>query len=183
MPTLAQIHAEINALPDRFIFYTRKEIRYLPEILNEGEHILALTSGFMENQTWLAICTTRRILFLNRGMIFGLKQVQINLDRLQSIESDAGLFFGHIRVFDSGSSFTIRMVLKQSIAPFVRIVQDAMDKYKREIVYDLSRAAHASAPAAPAMNKVSELERLAKLHDSGHLTDAEFAAAKARLLG
>jgi hypothetical protein len=39
------------------------------------------------------------------------------------------------------------------------------------------------AAPAPAMDSTSELERLAKLHASGALTDAEFGAAKAQLLG
>jgi uncharacterized membrane protein YebE (DUF533 family) len=42
----------------------------------------------------------------------------------------------------------------------------------------------ASAPAAPApADSTAELERLAKLHESGALNDEEFAAAKAKLLG
>ena len=42
-----------------------------------------------------------------------------------------------------------------------------------------------AAPAAPAPvpDSTAELERLAKLHESGALTDEEFAAAKAKLLG
>jgi small neutral amino acid transporter SnatA (MarC family) len=42
----------------------------------------------------------------------------------------------------------------------------------------------APAPAAPApADSTAELERLAKLHESGALNDEEFAAAKAKLLG
>jgi uncharacterized membrane protein YebE (DUF533 family) len=42
----------------------------------------------------------------------------------------------------------------------------------------------APAPAAPApTDATAELERLAKLHESGALNDEEFAAAKAKLLG
>jgi Short C-terminal domain len=42
----------------------------------------------------------------------------------------------------------------------------------------------APAPAAvPAPDTIAELERLARLHESGALTDQEFAAAKARALG
>lgn len=37
--------------------------------------------------------------------------------------------------------------------------------------------------AAPAPDTIAELERLARLHESGALTDQEFAAAKARALG
>jgi uncharacterized membrane protein YebE (DUF533 family) len=42
----------------------------------------------------------------------------------------------------------------------------------------------APAPAAPApADSTAELERLAKLHESGALNDEEFAAAKSKLLG
>lgn len=42
----------------------------------------------------------------------------------------------------------------------------------------------AAAPApAPAVDVVGELQKLAALKDAGILTDAEFAAAKAKLLG
>ena len=42
----------------------------------------------------------------------------------------------------------------------------------------------APAPAEPApADAASEIERLASLHDSGALTDDEFAAAKANVLG
>jgi len=44
-------------------------------------------------------------------------------------------------------------------------------------------AAPASAPAAAPADSTAELERLAKLHESGALNDEEFAAAKAKLLG
>jgi len=42
-----------------------------------------------------------------------------------------------------------------------------------------------AAPAAPAItdDSMAELERLGKLHSSGVLTDEEFAAAKAKVLG
>jgi uncharacterized membrane protein YebE (DUF533 family) len=46
------------------------------------------------------------------------------------------------------------------------------------------QAPPAAAPApAPAADSTAELERLAKLHESGALTDAEFSAAKSKLLG
>ena len=41
----------------------------------------------------------------------------------------------------------------------------------------------APAAAAPAEDATSELERLASLHDSGVLSDDEFTAAKAKILG
>ena len=41
----------------------------------------------------------------------------------------------------------------------------------------------APAPAAAPADSTAELERLAKLHESGALTDEEFAAAKSKVLG
>jgi uncharacterized membrane protein YebE (DUF533 family) len=43
--------------------------------------------------------------------------------------------------------------------------------------------APAAAPPAPAGDTTAELERLSQLHQSGALTDDEFSAAKAKLLG
>ncbi len=39
-----------------------------------------------------------------------------------------------------------------------------------------------AAPVAPAPDLTAQLQQLAQLHDSGILTDEEFAAAKAKLL-
>ncbi len=38
-------------------------------------------------------------------------------------------------------------------------------------------------PAPPAANPADEIEHLAQLHSSGVLTDEEFSAAKAKILG
>ena len=184
MPTLQEVWQQINALPHKYIFYTRKEIRYLPQVLGQGERILALTSGFMNNHSWLAVCTTRRVLFLDRGMFWGLRQIQMNLDRIQAIDSNYTLFFGGIRIWDGAASISINMVLKSSIAPFVRTVQEAMDYYKRQMVIDI--AGHAQnatqAPAHAPSSWLTELERLAAMKNAGQITDEEFAAAKAKLL-
>lgn len=188
MPTLREIQQQIEALPDRYLFYTSKEIRYLPEILSDDERILAITSGFMQKTTWLCICTNARVMFLDRGMFWGLRQVQMNLDRIQSIDSSYGLFFGIIRMWDGASSIAISMVLRRSIAPFVKTVQQAMDRYKRHMVHDLmanaqrakdGKSSHTD-ESAPSM--LDELERLSALHKNGSLSEEEFALAKKALL-
>lgn len=183
MPTLEHIRKQIAALPDRYVFYTGKEIRYLPKILGEGEDILALTSGYLDGRTWLAVCTNRRVLLLHRGMFFGLRQIQMNLDRIQSIDSSYTIIFGSIRLWDGANSIGINLVLKSSIAPFVKTTQEAMDRYKRQMAHDIGNAVSSAGgrPSASA-NFTDELERLSKLKDAGHLSEAEFAAAKVKLL-
>lgn len=193
MQTLDDIWEQIRALPHRYVFYTKKEIRYLPEILGDGERILALTSGYMNGTTWLCVCTDRRVLFLDRGFLFGLRQVQMNLDRIQSIDSSYAIFFGTIRMWDGAASIQIRMVLKSSIQPFVRTVQEAVDAYKRQMVHDIAYSvqdAHSSArkagnvPPAKAAGAhwVDELDKLSRLRKEGTLSEEEFQRAKSRLL-
>jgi hypothetical protein len=58
--------------------------------------------------------------------------------------------------------------------------------YEQQAQYAAPQPPPAPAPAAPAAggsDMTAELERLATLRNQGVLTDDEFAAAKARLLG
>jgi len=128
-------------------------------------------------------CASARILLLNSGMFFGLHQIQMNLDRIQSIDSSHVIFFGKIRFWDGASSVEINLVLKSSIEPFVRNTQDAMDRYKRQMAFDIANSVNkvAAAPLTPKLT--DELERLSKLKESGALSSEEFAAAKNKLLG
>lgn len=183
MPTLDEVKKQIAALPDRYIFYTHKEIRYLPKVLGDGEEVLALTSGYLNGKTWLAVCTNRRVLLINRGMFFGLHQVQMNLDRIQSIDSSYSLVFGSIRFWDGANSTSIGLVLKSSIAPFVRTVQEAMDRYKRQMAYDIAGSVQNAHRGTAGPKLTDELERLATLKAQGHLSEQEFLAAKNKLLG
>ena len=173
MPTIAEINRQIEAYGHSYIFWTKKEIRALPEILEHDESVKALTSGLMNNATWLAVCTDRRVIFINRGMFYGLRQIQVPLERIQAIDHEFTIVFGSITVWDGASAFNIGMVLKSSILPFVKTTQEQMQITRRQ-----------SKPAAPtnATDIASQLERLANLKEKGHLTEEEFQVQKKKLL-
>ncbi|MDE3016917.1 MAG: PH domain-containing protein [Pseudomonadota bacterium] len=174
MPTLTEVNRQIAAYPHRYIFWTQKEIRSLPEVLDHGEPIKALTSGYVNGCTWLAVCTDRRLIFINRGMFYGIEQVQMPLDRIQSIDHQFTLFFGSISVFDGVNVFTLGMVRKSSILPFVRMTEEAMYAQRHP-------AGNAPAAARPE-DVAGQLTKLAELKEKGYLTDAEFQAQKKKLL-
>ena len=52
-----------------------------------------------------------------------------------------------------------------------------------QAAYDQQMAQQQAYQAPPADDKTAELQNLAQLHSQGVLTDEEFAAAKAKLLG
>ncbi len=174
MPSLAEIDRQIDAYGNAYIFWTRKEIRALPEILEHDESVKAITSGLMDNATWLAVCTDRRVIFMNRGMFYGLRQIQVPLDRIQAIDHEFTIFFGSIRVWDGASAFTISMVLKSSILPFVKVAQEQMQIARKGIKTEAPTASN---------DVASQLQKLAELKEKGYLTEEEFQSQKKKLLG
>jgi membrane protease subunit (stomatin/prohibitin family) len=69
-----------------------------------------------------------------------------------------------------------------------RVARRQNEKWAGEdqAAYDQQMAqqqAYAAQQAPPADDKTAELQNLAQLHNQGVLTDEEFAAAKAKLLG
>jgi len=61
--------------------------------------------------------------------------------------------------------------------------QAQIDAAAQEAAARYAAAPPAAAASAPAIDLVGEIQKLAALRDAGALTDAEFAAAKAKLLG
>lgn len=154
-------------------FFTKRELNHLPEILADGEQVLAFTSGLMDSNTWLITLTNRRIIFLDKGMIYGLKQTTIDLDKVNSVSGQTGLLFGKIVIEDGASSRKIDNVWKRTVVPFTNRVRDAIEARK-----------NASRPVTTERQDdvVSRLEKLGSLLEKGLLTQEEFMSQKAKLL-
>ena len=177
MPTRNEIKQQIKALGNVDTFGTKKEIKYLPEILAEDEAVLALTSGLMDGNTWLIVCTGKRVIFLDKGMIYGLKQRETPLERITSIEQKTGMMLGSVGIWDGAARMEITCVMKKTVRPFVEAVNRARDALKAAE----TGAQHSAAPSST--DAVSQLERLADLRDRGVLSDDEFQTQKAKILG
>lgn len=174
MLTQDEINQQIAAIPDAYVLGTKKEIKALPKIIDRNERIVALTSGLLNNKTWLAVCTTRRMLFINCNMVIGFEQVQMPLDRIQSIDHKFNIFFGSISIFDGVSVFNLRMVRKFTIMPFVKATEEAM--------FALKSGNQTGNNAPKATDVASQLEKLADLKEKGYLTEQEFQEQKKKLL-
>ncbi|MDF9433006.1 PH domain-containing protein [Chromohalobacter israelensis] len=153
-------------------FFTKKEIKHLPEVLNDGEPVLGLASGMMDNKTWLIVLTDQRILLLDKGMLYGLRQTEFRLGHVSSVSYETGLMMGKIDIHVSSVKHQISQVPKKAVANFAERIRAQLQ---------------APRPEAPASDSdddiVSKLERLAALHDRGVLDDQEFADQKAKILG
>lgn len=172
MPTLEEVKKMVSDLGKEVdTFGTKKEINYLPQILSANEKIIYLTSGLMNNNTWLITCTNKRVIFLDKGMIFGLKQCETPLEKINSIEQKTGLIFGEISIWDGSSKMTIKNVMKRTVKPFV----DAVNKARE------NKNNNENSSSQP-VDFVLQLEKLAELKNKGIITEEEFQIKKKECL-
>ena len=172
-PREAAIAAQLGALGDYHQWFTAKEIAALPRVLTEGENVRALTSGSHKGNTWLVVVTDQRLLLLDKGLVYGLKQVDFSLHQISGVSHGTGLLFGELQISTSAGTAVIGNIPKAEAAKVAGVLSD------------LVRNSHErSAPArlAAATDVASQLERLAALMDRGLLTKEEFMVQKTRLL-
>lgn len=176
-----QVEEQLSALGDFHRFFTSKEIRYLPQVLVEGEVIHGITSGFYESKTWIIVITNMRLVFLDKGMLFGLKQVDMPLSQIDSISHKTGLLFGEIKVATASGAKTIGSITKRDVVKIASIIAGLVHGGGT-----LPQASPSESQAADlyATRKdlASQLERLAALREKGVLTEEEFQVSKARIL-
>jgi len=168
------VDEQIKKLGDFDQWFTKKEIRYLPEILDEDEEIKAMTSGVHEGNTWLIVVTTRRLLFLDKGMIYGLKQMEMPLAQITSVSHKTGLMFGEIEVDTAGGKKKIETISKKDVPKVAKIISD--------LIKELNNKSNSTNNTDKQLDIVSQLEKLAELKEKGILTEEEFIAQKNKLL-
>ena len=160
-------------------FFVKKEFNYLQEILQDNEQILAFSSGFMDGNTWLISLTDRRIIFLDKGLIYGLKQDIIPLNRVNAISGKTGMMFGNIQVTDGARTRIIKNVWKKTVITFTNKVQETLDAINKSPVL---RSSENTQQPATKENKYEELEKLAALKEKGLISEEEFNQEKKKLL-
>ncbi|MFP5658296.1 SHOCT domain-containing protein, partial [Salmonella sp. 741265109_PST] len=110
--------------------------------------------------------------------IFGVKQVDINLNNIVSVGGKTGLMFGEIMISTSGQNYTIKNVMKGSVIPFTNLVNETRNT--------LNTPAHSQQEPTKATNsfdeQMSKIERLAEMKEEGILTEEEFQQQKQRIL-
>jgi hypothetical protein len=95
------------------------------------------------------------------------------LDRLSSVQTKAGLATGDLTVHASGNSAVIKSIIK----PDLKYLGDALRQH-----IGSGKPRPAPAPITP-IDVADQLAKFAALRDQGVLTQEEFAAQKAKLLG
>lgn len=175
VPTLDEIKSQIQTIDGASKFFGFKEIKQLPDILWEDELIEKLVQGFYNTGQGILVATNKRLIFVDKGLIYGLRVEDFPYDKITSIQYKTGLLFGEIKIFASGNKADITQINKQQTRDFAEYVRARISSVKE----------HASAPAPVQTSSgdvITQLERLAELKEQGFLSEEEFLAQKKKIL-
>ena len=167
MPTLEEVQAQIKLLGEVDTFGTKKEVRYLPDILANDETILSLTSGFMDGNTWPIVCTERRVIFLDKGMIYALKQRETPLDKINSVEQKTSMMYGSIGIWDGATRMEIKNVMKKTVKPFVEAVNRAREALKVAEKHEQPSSANKGSDITSQLGRLADLREREILNGPG----------------
>lgn len=146
-----------QAAPERISrinFLNRREVSELPNMLNPGEQVLGIVSGFYISGTAILCITTRRLLLLDK------KWIRINFEdaRLESISelnySHNGLM-ASVRIFIAGRELEFRSWYKKELRMLAQFVQHKM----AEAQIDYQNEQRISAPQVPQYQASAQVEQ------------------------
>ncbi len=156
----------------------RKEMAELPNLISENEEIFALAQGRYNKREGLLVATSQRLLFIEKGLLYGLKVEDFGLRTITSIQFNSGLLFADITILANGNAEKITDVYKDSARTFCDKVRAKLNDLTQPVAATTTVINH----AAP-VDVADQLQKLAGLKAQGILTQEEFDAQKKKLLG
>ena len=165
---------QIKNLESFSVYYTKKEIAYLPEVLEDNEEILGLISGIttpyphLLSNTVLIVCTNQRLIFLNSGLFWGITDRSIFLNSIFSIEYEKLWGVGTVTIFDGVANQRIYWIDSKVVTQFCRVTRSAIKNFSFQVHIE--------------EDPVSKLAVLSNLLDSGKITKNEFEAMKQKII-
>ena len=180
MPTLDEIKEQIKHLDNMSRILGFREIKVLPDILWEDEVLERVVQGLYNNSIGILCATNKRLVFVDKGLIYGLRVEDFPHDKITSIQYETGLVFGKITIFASGNKVDIRQIEKKQAKEFGDYVRARITGKSKHA----SISEEKTIPISMTMEeKLSALERLAKLKEQGILSETELQAEKAKIMG
>jgi len=183
MPTLAEINLQVKNLGGLEGFLGRKEVKELPNILWADENVENIIQGTYNNGNGILVATNRRLVFVDKGILFGLKVEDFAYDKISSIQYETGILLGKLTIFTSGNKAIIDNINKAKVRVFGDAVRAKISAPRKEPLTQTVVQVQAPSQVNNNGSVLEQLERLAKLKEQGFLTEEEFAGQKKRLLG
>ena len=181
MYTIEEVKDIINSLPIEDLYKKqvvgKSENKELPNIIRDYETIKDIVSGFYASHSGILVATDKRLIFVCKGLMWGLTVEDFPFDKISSIQYELGMLTAELIIFSSGNEAKIKNVANERCRLFcenVRAIISSPRKNESEGKQVMSNSNND--------DMIEQLERLSKLKEVGALTDEEFKAAKKKLL-
>ncbi|MBU5277036.1 PH domain-containing protein [Lactiplantibacillus argentoratensis] len=159
------------------LFGTKKEVKALPGILNDDEHIVYATSGFIDSNTVLVVLTQKRVIFIDKGLIYGIKSTEVPLDMINGVSYSKGLMFGKVSITNGAVTTLIDNVDKSTAPILAEKIKVAAEQYKESLHVSVQNS------SASVLDGPDQIRKYKSLADEGIITQEEFEAKKKQILG
>lgn len=140
----------------------------------ERDEKLGLVCPAQKDDLGLFVMTSKKCFFYRKGFL-GEDYLPIAYDKISNIERSAGLIKTKFTINFSGGSLEFEVNGKEE----ANAILDVYNKF----LESASKVEETTNVADKSEDLISKLENLGKLRDNGVLTEDEFKAAKAKLLG
>lgn len=159
----------------------KREMRKLIEHLAPDETVDRLAVGTYGGGTGLLALTDRRMLFIKSGMMSSANH-DFPLASVASVSMSNGPLTSKIIIHASGSNQEIINVAKADAKAIVEATRAAMGS-SRVGAQPPAPSPPSAAPPPAQPDRLEQLKQLGELKAAGVLTEEEFAAEKAKILG
>lgn len=157
-------------------FGTKKEINHLPEIIADNEVIKYATSGFYEGNTILIVVTDKRIIFLDKGIIYGTTKTEIPLDKVNSVSYKKGMILARLKMYNGAAPIEVENIQNNTIEKLTAIINECL------LAYNESNISQNGIIQLPPTSIADELKKFKELLDLGVINQEEFENQKSKLL-
>ena len=133
-------------------------------------------SGFYDGNTILLVLTNQRMLFLDKGMLYGVNKIEIPIDKINSVSYKKGMLLSTLKMFNGAAPVEIKNIDNNTIERLTKEINSAIKEY----------SVSNSQPMNINQNSFSaadEIKKFKELLDLDVITQEEFNEKKKELLG
>lgn len=174
MDTSDKVKQELIAAKVFDLTFVKKEIKALPEVLDDTETIKYACSGVLDGHTWLVVCTNKRVIFLNKNMIVGMDQKEIPLAVINAVSYSKQFVSGTVSITNGANVTGIEKINAVAAPIMAKTIREQMTAIKSPTQ---SQTIVQSTPDVP-----DEIRKYKQLLDDKIITQEEFDAKKRELL-
>lgn len=171
------LRGAIDRLHKASRIFGRKEVRHVRNLLYATERVLELGQGLYQGKQGLIVLTSERLFFLEKSL--GSETLEeFSLPAIHSLTVSKKMGGEKLTVHASGNQSDIKQMMHGQADAIVRAFRTVKETPRS------TQPPAAPPPAAPPQaDLLGQIERLAELHSRGILTEGEFEAKKAELMG